>query len=397
MKMNKRKNSFVAAMAALVVGIAGSSLAKAAEPVRLGFSIAKTGIFAAAAPSQLHSYEMWKDEVNAAGGLDIAGDGKRPIEFVVYDDQSNPAQAARIYEKLIALDKVDLVLAPWGTSTHAAIAPVLERFKFPMVGNSAASAQLRDLKPGYIWFVTAAFPDREAEALADMLEAQGYKTVAMLANVLPYSKELKKFLEPALKKRGIEILVNSEYPPDIKDMTVQLSEVKNARPDAVISLSYPNDSALYVQQAKELGLPQKFHFVQIGPAMDFFTKLLGKSADGIVTMGHWAPELNPASRRFNEAYKEKYGENPDYLDSAESYVSLQILQQAVAQAGLDKAKLRDAISTGTFDTLFGSIRFTGVENLSTPTGLLQLQNGKPEIVWPTRLSASVPFQPKERW
>ncbi|MDX3896180.1 amino acid ABC transporter substrate-binding protein [Pusillimonas sp.] len=395
--MNTKKKLFMAAMAALVVSVAGPSLAKAAEPVRLGFSIAKTGIFAAAAPSQLHSYEMWKDEVNAAGGLDIAGEGKRPVEFVVYDDQSNPGQAARIYEKLITQDKVDLLLAPWGTSIHAAIAPVLERFKFPMVGNSAASAKLRDLKPGYIWFVTAAFPDREAKALADMLKAQNYETVALLANVLPYSKELKKFLEPELKKHGIKILVNSEYPPDIKDMTVQLSQVKEAKPDAVISLSYPNDSALYVQQAKELGLPQKFHFVQIGPAMDFFTKLLGKSADGIVTMGHWSPNLNPLSREFNEAYTKKYGENPDYLDSAESYVSLQILQQAIAKAGLDKAKLRDAVSTGTFDTLFGSIKFTGVENLSTPTGLLQLQNGKPEIVWPTNLSASVPFQPKTGW
>lgn len=397
--MNKQKRRLMAAMAAtaLALGAGNMAWAQAAEPVRLGFSIARTGLYANAAPSQMNSYELWKDSVNAAGGLDIDGKGKRPIEFVVYDDQSNPGQAARIYERLITQDKVDLLLAPWGTSIHAAIAPVLERFKFPMVGNSAASAKLRDLKPGYIWFVTAAFPDRVAKELAAMLKANDFKSVALMANVLPYSKEMKNFLVPALEAEGIKILVNVEYPPDIKDMTVQLSQVQKANPDAVISLSYPNDSALYVRQARELGLTQKFQFLQIGPGMDFFYKLLGSSANGIVTMGHWSPALNPQSAEFNEAYKKKFGENPDYLDSAEAYVSVQILQQAVAKAGLDKAALRDVIASETFDTIFGPIKFTGVENLSTQTGLLQLRDGTPDLVWPSSVPGSKPFQPKTGW
>lgn len=393
----RHKRRLMAAVAALALGAGTAAWAQAPEPVRLGFSIARTGIFANAAPSQLHSYELWRDAVNASGGLDIGGKGKRPIEFVVYDDQSNPGQAARIYERLITQDKVDLLLAPWGTSIHAAIAPVLERFKFPLVGNSAASAKLRDLKPGYIWFVTAAFPDRVAKELAAMLKANDYKSVALMANVLPYSKELKNYLVPALEAQGIKILVNVEYPPDIKDMTVQLSQVQKANPDAVISLSYPNDSALYVRQAKELGLTQKFQFLQIGPGMDFFYKLLGSSANGIVTMGHWSPALNAQSAAFNEAYKQKFGENPDYLDSAESYVSVQILQQAVAKAGLDKTALRDVIASDTFDTIFGPVKFTGVENLSTQTGLLQLKNGAPDLIWPASVPGSKPFQPKTGW
>jgi len=370
-------------MTTLLVG--PTAQAQQAAPVRLGFSIARTGIFANAAPSQLNAY------------LDIGGTGKRPIEFVIYDDQSSPVQAARIYERLITQDKVDLLLAPWGTSIHAAIAPVLERFKFPMVGNSAASTKLRDLKPGYIWFVTAAFPDRVAKALATMLKANGYQSVALLANVLPYSKELKNYLEPALKEQGINILINIEYPPDIKDMTVQLAQVKRANPQAVLSLSYPNDSALYVRQAKELGLLQTFHFLQIGPGMSFFPKLLGEAANGIVTMGHWSPSRNPPSAAFNAAYVQRWGESPDYLDSAESYVSVQILEQAVARAGLDKTRLREVISTQSFETIFGSVTFTGVENLSTPTGLLQIQGQATQTIWPPGVQGQRPFQPKTAW
>ncbi len=109
-----------------------------ADPVRIGFSLPLTGIYAPAAPSQKHAYELWRDQVNASGGLDVAGT-KRPVEFVKYDDQSDPGQAAKIYEKLIVEDKVDLLLGPWGTPHHVAVAGVLERHKFPMVGDTAAS------------------------------------------------------------------------------------------------------------------------------------------------------------------------------------------------------------------------------------------------------------------
>jgi branched-chain amino acid transport system substrate-binding protein len=367
-----------------------------AKPIRIGFSIAKTGIFAAAAPSQLNAYELWREQVNKAGGLDIGGRQKRPVEFVQYDDQSNPTQAAKIYERLIAQDKVDLLLAPWGTPTHIAVSPVLERFKFPMVGNTASSAKLRELKPSHLWFVTAAFPDRLGTELAAMLKVNDVKTVALLTNVLPFSKEVKGFLEPALAKEGIKVAVNQEYPPDIKDMTAMLTQVKQANVDGVISLSYPSDSPIYVRQAKELGLGGKFHFALVGPGIDFFPKLLGGAAEGIVTIGHWAPSRNDKAKAFNEAYIARFKEKPDYLDSIESYVSCEVLEQAVKKAGLDRAKLRSTIASDSFETINGTIKFTGIENLVTKTGFLQLQKGDPQIVWPAS-EATAKFAPKAGW
>jgi branched-chain amino acid transport system substrate-binding protein len=386
-----------AAAASAILPVVAPGIAKAAgEPVRLGFSLAKTGIFAAAVPSQANSYELWKDQVNAAGGLEIGGQGKRMIEYVQYDDQSNPGQAAKIYEKLITQDKVDLLLAPWGTPTHIAVAPVVERYKFPMVGNTAASVTLRDLKPGNIWFVTAAFPDRIGKELAAMLKTENVKSVAILTNVLPFGKEVKSFLEPALKAQGIEILVNEEYPPDITDMTALVSKVKQANPDGVLALSYPSDAPLYVKQAKELGITAGFEFVMIGPGIDFFPKALGSAANDIVTVGHWTPKRNAEAKAFNDAYIAKFHENPDYLDSIEPYVSCQILQQAVATAGLDKAKIREAITKGTFQTINGPVQFKGVENIITKTGFLELQDGLPQMVWPVA-DATAPYRKKTSW
>jgi branched-chain amino acid transport system substrate-binding protein len=383
-----------AVLAVAGLALAGTGMAQAAEPVRIGFSIAQTGLFAAAAPSQLNAYELWKEQVNAAGGLDVGGT-KRPIEFVMYDDQSNPDQTVRIYEKLITEDKVDLLLAPWGTPMHFAIAGVLEKYQFPVVGNSAASVQLRDLKPGNIWFPTSAIPDRMAEELAKMLTANGYKSAAVITNQLPFSLEIKQFLIPALEKAGIKVAVNDEYPPDVKDMTALLGKVKDANPDAVLALSYPNDSILYMNQAKEVGIKAPFQFVLVGPTIDFFGKMFGKDLDGIVTIGHWTPAKAdwPKAKPFFDAYVAKFNANPDYLDSALAYMSCEILQQAVAKAGLDKAKIREAISTMTFDTINGPVKFEGVQNVSTPSSFLQFQDGKAQLVWPPD-AATAPYKPR---
>jgi branched-chain amino acid transport system substrate-binding protein len=382
----------VAASALLIPSLA---LAQGAKPVRLGFSISKTGIFAAAAPSQLNAYELWKEQVNARGGLQV-GNQKRPIEFVVYDDQSNGPQAAKIYEKLITDDKVDLLLAPWGTPTHIAVVPVLERYKFPMIGNTASSVALRDLKPGNIWFVTPTFPDRVAGELVAMLKANNVKSVAIVTNVLSMAMEVKNTLVPTLKKEGIDIKVNEEYPPDVKDMTAMLSKVKQANPDAVIALSYPGDSTIYVRQAKELGINAKVQLALIGPGMDFFPKVLGSSADGILSLGYWAPGMNAKAKAFSDAYIARFKEKPDYLDSVLVYSSVEVLEQAVAKAGLDRAKLRSAIADGTFDTVSGPLKFKGVAETMNKTGFLQLQKGELQLVWPVSASTAK-FEPKTSW
>lgn len=380
-----------------VAGLALAGLAQAAEPVKIGFSMSKTGMFANATPSQLNVYELWKDEVNAAGGLDVGGQ-RRPIEFVSYDDQSDPGNAVKIYEKLITDDKVDLLLAPWGTPFHFAVAGVLDRYKFPMIGNSAASVQLREVKAGYIWFPTSAIPDKLADELGKLLTSQGVKTVAVTNLQLPFSLEIKEFLLPVLEREGIEVLVDEAYPPGVKDMTAMLLAVKNANPDAVLSLSYPSDSVLYTTTARELGIAAKFQLVLIGPTIDFFAQMFGPAADGIVTVGHWSPHQKawPRAKPFFDAYVAKFNTRPDYLDSALAYMSVEILEQAVAKAGLDKEALRQVIASTTFDTINGPVRFDGVENAITPTMFLQLQAGEAQIIWPPD-QATAEYIPKPAW
>ena len=173
------------------------------------------------------------------------------------------------------------------------------------------------------------------------LQAQKTKTVAVTTLQLPFSLEVKKFLMPALESAGLKIVVNDEYAPDVKDLTATLTKIKQAAPDAVLSLSYPSDSILYLKGARELDIKSPFQLVLVGPADYFFEKMFGPNLDGIVTMGHWSPHQAkwPKAKPFYDAYVKKYNEPPDYLDSALAWMSIEILEQAVKTAGLDHAKI----------------------------------------------------------
>ena len=114
--------------------------AGAQSPIRVGFTLSATGPYAVGAGiTQRPNYDLWLDQVNAKGGLAVAGQGKRPIQFVEHDDRSEIETAVRLYEKMVNDDKVDLVLPPWGTAMNFAVAPVANKAGYPMIGPTVGS------------------------------------------------------------------------------------------------------------------------------------------------------------------------------------------------------------------------------------------------------------------
>jgi len=118
--MRKLRQIVAAIVAVALLGLAFAAPARAADPIKVGFSMALTGSVAQNGKQLIIALELWRDDVNAHGGL--LG---RPVELVYYDDQSNPANVPGIYTKLITVDKVDLLLGPYATNMAAAAVPVL--------------------------------------------------------------------------------------------------------------------------------------------------------------------------------------------------------------------------------------------------------------------------------
>jgi len=373
-----------------------SSVAQAAD-VKIGFSSGRTGILASAVSVQEQSYKLWREQVNARGGLNIGGKEKRKIaEFISYDDQSDAGKIPQIYEKLISDDKVDLLLAPYATYLHVAITGVIEKNKFPLVGNTASSVLVRELNAKYMFF-TEKLPDDYSAMIVDFMKSQNLKRAALFTLQLSFNLEMKKFTKPLLKKAGIDLVIDQEYPPDIKDFTSIVNAVKQANVDAVIGFTYPADAIMYMDKARELNVTSPMQFLLIGPSIPFFAKKYGKNLDGMVSVGHWTKDAKfTGARAFHDAYLKRWNEKPDNLDSVIAYVSVQILEEAVAKGGLDKEKIRDAIAAGSFDTIMGPVSYKGNSNVSTSAGLLQYQNGDNEIIWPPSI-ATAKFITKPAW
>ena len=165
------KRAALGALAAVAIAPAFAQDA----PVRIGYAISRTGPFAPGAQiTQEPNYIMWAEQVNAAGGLNVKGK-KRKIELIGFDDRSEPETMVRTYEKLMASDKVDLILPPWGTGNNFAVMPLAQRHGYPMLSPTATGRKLLGMKNPY-FFALLQQPNVMMDALAEYLAARSAKT-----------------------------------------------------------------------------------------------------------------------------------------------------------------------------------------------------------------------------
>ena len=389
------RRKFVAGLTA-ATAVASSAHAQS-DVVRVGYSIGQTGPLASSTPVQSQAYTLWGEQVNARGGLEIAGAGRKKVEFVVYDDQSQGNRAAQAYERLINTDRVDLLLAPYASPMHLGVLPIIERFKRPTIGNTIGTTAARDAHSKYMFF-TQALPDTWGAEVANLIKSLGSKRVAVSMAQQPFCIEFRKAAVPALQNAGLEVVFNQEYAADIKDMTPLLSGIKASNPDFLLAITYLNDSVPMVTQARELGLKVDYFFELLGPAQPSFVSRFGDNANGILSVGFWSRHSKTTgSAEFFDGYVKRWNMPPDDKDGSIAYISCQILEQAVKRAGIDPEKLRTELSSATFDTMMGKVKYNEQNvNIGAPPGFIQMQNRINEVVWPPE-QASAKIIKKAAW
>ena len=152
MTMKRRTFLVTAAAGAAALRLAPVRAWGQPKPVRIGYTLSATGPYAVGAGiTQAPNYTLWQEQVNARGGLAVAGSGRRPVELVSIDDRSEIETAVRFYEKLATDDKVDLMLPPWGSAMNFAIAPVASKHGYPLIGPTAISAKFKELAIPYFY------------------------------------------------------------------------------------------------------------------------------------------------------------------------------------------------------------------------------------------------------
>lgn len=393
--VNLKRRTLAAALA-LAAAAPVASYAQADKPVRIGYTMSRTGPYAPGAQvSQEPNYLLWAEQVNAAGGLLVKGQ-KRKVELVGYDDRSEIETAVRTYEKLMGSDKVDLILPPWGSAMNFAIAPLANRYGYPFLAPTALSRKLIDMQLPY-FFSLLQQPDKMMGALADMLTANGVKTVAVVYMDDLFGIENMASLRLALKDKNIQIVESKSYPLGVKDLSPVLKSIKTLNPDAFIGITYPPDTILASTQAREIEFNPKFFYASVGTAFPLYKQRIGANAEGVLGMGSWNTKVSPGAKAYFDAHTAQMKKEPDRWASGHAWAGLQIMQQAVEKVGLDRKALREHIAGNEFDTILGKIRFQRGENASIPGTVGQWQGGEFEVVWPPARATAKLVAAKPAW
>jgi branched-chain amino acid transport system substrate-binding protein len=372
-----------------------------AKPVRIGYTLSATGPYAVGAGiTQAPNYTLWLDQVNARGGLAVAGGGRRPVEFVTIDDRSEIETAVRFYDKLATDDKVDLLLPPWGSAMNFAIGPVASKHGYPLIGPTAISGKFKELALPYFYTMLVQ-PEGQMQAVAALLrdlKAQGKVSKVAVAYVNDlFGIELNTATAPAFKAAGLEVVDTKSYPLGVKDLSPVLKGFKAAGADAFVGLTYPPDNILVTSQAKEVDWNPPVFFTGVGTAFPFYRDRF-KGAEGVMGIGGWNPRVKHAgAREYYDAHVKKHQKEPDRWASAFAYASLQILERCVGEVGLDRARIKAMLDATEFQTVAGPIKFVKGENTATPGMVGQWQKGEFELVWPKAAATGGAVVPKPAW
>src|SRR6478752_7993123 len=240
----------------LFVFLGAAATAAAAEPIKVGFSMSMTGAVAPNGRQLLAALEIWRDDVNAKGGL--LG---RPVELVYYDDQSNPSNVPGIYTKLLTVDKVDLVLGPYATNMIAAAMPVLMSNNKLTVGMLGVNINRQFDYPRYFSMITGGNEGTLAFSRGwfELAAAQNPKpkTVAIVAADAEFGRTTCDGTRENAKTGGFEIVYDKSYPPSTTEFAPILRAVQATNPDLIYVCAYPPDTVGFVRAANEIDLKAK--------------------------------------------------------------------------------------------------------------------------------------------
>jgi branched-chain amino acid transport system substrate-binding protein len=360
-------------LAAALGALALSFSAFAQQPIKIGMSMPQTGPLGGGGKAALLALQMWVEDVNAKGGL--LG---RKVQFISYDDQTNPSLVPGIYTKLLDVDKVDLLIAPYGTNVTAPIMPLVKQRDLLLMGNFSfdVNAQIKHDK----WFNNAPWG---AGALAwggPFLEAAdklGAKTIAIMAADAEFAQNLCTGARAIAKAKGLTSVYDQNYPPNSVDFSSIIRAVRAAKPDIVFICSYPAESAAIVRAVNELGVGPSVKIIgggmvglQFAPIME----ALGPMLNGFVNYNSWVPEktmANPAVTEFLKRYSvrakaEKVDPLGFYLPPFNYAIGEMLAQAITATKSLDHKVLAAYLHKNEMKTMVGSIRFDAVGEWSTP-------------------------------
>lgn len=349
-------------------------------------------------------YKMYVDDINAAGGLEVAEYGKKmPIELKIYDDQSSIDTCTRLYEKLIVEDKVDFLFGPTSTAFLYAAAEVAKSHHYIMMAAEGGATSLHEqVKENPYIFGDLQFADwNQVPVLVSLMQEVGVKSVGIFYIDDLHGMEYSSVAEEELAGTDIELMFKTAIPGDIKDWTNQIKQAESANPDAICLFAYPDQNFPAIGAMIQLDYNPKMILTGPGACYQAFADSFGPAADGVMGFGAWNAKSSPGLAEFTERFEARYTKAAmDWWGGAPYYSTLQALGQAIEKAGsLDQEKVLHTLNTEHFQTISGDWYYdTQLPAVECYPGMVgQWQDGVFEVVDPGAKRTAEPIFPKMEW
>jgi len=368
------------------------------DTIYLGAAISLTGKYSANGVNTQRGYDFAVDRVNQMGGVKVGGKSYK-LKVVYYDDESTPARAGQLAERLIKQDGVKYMLGPYSSGLTKAVAPVTEKYKIPMVEAEGAARSFFTQGYRYLFAVISTSEQYLASSVAlaaEVAEKEGKKPsdvrIAMVFENDPFSLDVRAGVEEDAKKYGMKIVVDDKMPRDLNDISATLTKVKALKPDLLVVSGHEKGATTAARQIAEMQV--KVPLVAMTQCESGkIVQQFGKATEGFLCPTQWAETLSYKGKYFGTAaeYDQAFKKaHPDYktvpYQTAQASAAILVWKEAFERANsLDTEKLRDAIAATEMDTFYGRIKFSPVgNNIAKPMVLRQIQDGHYRVVAPTR-------------
>ena len=374
---------------------AAQTAAQSGAPIRIGMTLSLTGPVAAPGAIQKVATEVYVEDLNKRGGL--LG---RKVELILKDDQSRPDLARTLYEQLVTVDKVDLIVGPYGTANILSAMSVAQRYNKILLHNSfgtpkQAKYEMQFSTSGGGFDIESVWPNMVLDAVASTPKAP--KTIAIVTSKFPSLHFVTLGAREVAKKRGLNEVLFLEYEFGNRDFGPIASRLKDAKADFIWFGAGGIDGVLLLDAMKKIDYQPPMHFYMFPAPGPMVKTPEAKNALAFTTFEEHPPFTNnPRAKELIEAYhvKGKAAGLPDTsvdLLASICFSMWQSLEAAVtATKSLDDKALAAWLRKNKVDSIMGPLRWDGPQNFIEGKDLYkvkQLQGGKWVVVWPTDYAA----------
>ena len=336
--------------------------AAAQDTLIIGFTVSQTGKLNNDATAQMRGIELWRDDVNAKGGIK-AGDKTYKVNLVTYDDESQNTRVQQLYSRLIVQDKAQFLFSPYSSGLVATAAIISEQYGKVMLTMGGAEEKTYRLGNKNLFQMYSPAGQYLAGALAALKQTNAKANIGFVYEDDPFSKAVAQATRDLAKKGGMTVSIDESYAGSTTDFSPIINKLVSAKADAILGGGHYADGATLARQLHEQNAGTKWVTLLVAPDSPNFATL-GDAAVGISVPSQWEPQVTfkpdfgPSPADFTKAFTDRYKIEPGY-HAAGGYAGGLILQHAIEQAGsIDQAKVADALNKIDATTLFGRTKFS---------------------------------------